>query len=96
MKTVERVIEEKQEIVDRFTKEKDRLTNDAEQFHRDQKIIQALTDSMDTQRKAVDTTLRKVRQETISLGEELNTKQLKAVREIDRRSPDPGTPAGAG
>ena len=96
MKTVERVIGEKQEIVDRFTKEKGRLTNDAEQFHRDQKIIQALTDSMDAQRKAVDTALRKVRQETISLGEKLNTKQLKAVREIDRRSPDPGPPAGAG
>ena len=96
IKTVERVRGEKQEIIDRFTKEKDRLTSDAEQFRRDQKIIQSLTDSMDAQRRAIDTELRKVRQETISLGEKLNTKQLKAVREIDRRSPDPGPPAGAG
>ncbi|MDG2207325.1 MAG: hypothetical protein P8K78_05425 [Pirellulales bacterium] len=93
---VKQVKAEKAKVIAQFREEKARLKNDSAQFSHEQKILESLTNSLSASRKAVDTALKKVRQETIRLGEELNTKQLKAIRDIDRRAPDPGTPAGAG
>ena len=93
---VEKVIAEKQQIIERFEKEKGRLTRDRQQFLRDLNIIKGLTTLMDNQQTVAVRTLAEIRKETVRLGEELNAKQLKAVEEIDRRLPDPGVPAGSG
>ena len=93
---IKQVKAEKAKVIAQFREEKARLKNDSAQFYHEQKLLESLTNRLGAQRKAIDTALKKVRQETIRLGEELNTKQLKAIRDIDRRAPDPGTPAGAG
>ncbi len=86
---VQTLIAEKQEVITRFEEEKGRLVRDQQQFINDKKIIEDLVSKVRTKTTSSNVRLTEIRNETIRLGKQLNKKQLDAVKEIDRRSPNP-------
>ena len=83
-------------MIELFKEEKGRLERDYQQFIQDRKIIDQLVSQMRKKFTASNQRLVEIRNETIQLGKKLTEKQLNAVKEIDRRAPDPNATSGAG
>ena len=93
---VQALIAEKQQVIELFKEEKGRLERDYQQFIQDRKIIDQLVSQMRKKFTASNQRLVEIRNETIQLGKQLTEKQLNAVKEIDRRTPDPNATSGSG
>ena len=93
---VQTLIGEKQQVIKLFEDEKGRLSRDQQQFFHDQKVIDDLVSKVRNKTTTSNRRLVEIRNETIRLGKQLNTKQLDAVEEIDRRAPDPESPSDSG
>ncbi|MEC7502053.1 MAG: hypothetical protein VX970_10010 [Planctomycetota bacterium] len=93
---VQALIAEKQQVIDLFKEEKGRLERDYQQFVQDRKTIDQLVSQMRKKSTASNQRLVEIRNETIQLGKKLTEKQLNAVKEIDRRTPDPNATSGSG
>ncbi|MBC21211.1 MAG: hypothetical protein CMJ74_13260 [Planctomycetaceae bacterium] len=92
---VQTLITDKQKVIDLFEKEKGRLARDQQQFVQDRKIIDQLVSQIRRKYTASNRRLVEIRDETIQLGKKLTEKQLNAVKEIDRRAPDPNATSGS-
>jgi len=93
---VQTLIAEKQQVIKLFEEEKGRLDRDRQQFIKDRKTIDALVSKVRNKTTASNRRLVEIRNETIKLGKQLTEKQLNAVKEIDRRAPDPKSTSGSG
>ena len=93
---VQALIAEKQQVIELFKEEKGRLERDYQQFVQDRKTIDQLVSQMRKKSTASNQRLVEIRNETIQLGKKLTEKQLNAVKEIDRRTPDPNATSGSG
>ena len=93
---VQTLIAEKQQVIKIFEEEKGRLDRDHQQFVKDRKTIDALVSKVRNKTTASNRRLVEIRNETIKLGKQLTEKQLNAVKEIDRRAPDPKSTSGSG
>jgi hypothetical protein len=93
---VQNLIGEKQQVIKLFEDEKGRLSRDQQQFIHDQKVIDDLVSKVRNKTTSSNRRLVEIRNETIRLGKQLNTKQLDAVEEIDHRAPDPESPSDSG
>ena len=93
---VQNLIGEKQQVIKLFEEEKGRLSRDQQQFIHDQKVIDDLVSKVRNKTTSSNRRLVEIRNETIRLGKQLNTKQLDAVEEIDHRAPDPESPSDSG
>ena len=87
--TADKIVQEKQAILEVRKKKNQQLHEDREGYNRDEKRVDQLIAEMTRQKAEIASLAEKLRKQNISLARRLDRAQMQAIRVLNRRAPAP-------